>query len=46
MKELAHNNMSEKLLKHFFELYKNRNGHNSKRTVKKNDNDDKTNKRK
>ncbi len=38
--------MSEKLVKHFFELYKNKNGQNVNRTVKKNDNDDKINRRK
>ena len=36
MKELVQNNISEKLLKHFFELYKNKDGKVIKRAVKDN----------
>lgn len=35
MKELAHGNASDKLLKHFFELYKNRGGQGVKWVGKK-----------
>ena len=38
MKELVHNNISDKLLKHFFELYKNKDGRVIKRAVKDNHN--------
>ncbi len=38
MKELVHNNISDKLLKIFFELYKNRDGKVIKRAIKDNNN--------
>ncbi len=38
MKELVHNNISDKLLKNFFELYKNRDGKVIKRAIKDNNN--------
>lgn len=38
MKELVHNNISDKLVKRFFELYKNKDGKVIKRAVKDNNN--------